>query len=147
MEEVIRAYLFGGLGIEAVIKTLSSGKPSCSTIREWIESFAYGVGELLFDLLRRSLADLDPTTEISRATPPERLDRVPSPIKRCRLADVCRCWHAAERLYHLVKDWSPYSDLEPGQILPFLLQWLQDQEISPRLFWSPRLSTTCTEPF
>lgn len=147
MQDVIAAYLFDGLGIEAVIKTLPSGRPSRSTVREWIDSFAYGVGQLLFGLLRRSLAKLDPLTELSRATPPAHLDRVPSPTKRCRLANACRCWPLAEHLYHLVRDRSPYSRFGPEQFLPFLLQWLQDQGIPPRLFWSPRLSTTHTEPF
>jgi hypothetical protein len=147
LQRVVFLYFFAGLGIERLTEHLPCQKPPRSTAREWITSFAYGAGRLLLDLLRRRLMELNPLAELPETPPPKHLNRVADPTKRRCLANAHRFWHLAERLYALVKNRAPYLHFEIGQLMPFLLHWLQEQGITPRIFWSPRLTTTPTEPF
>ena len=93
LQHIVSLYLFGGLGVGRLLKCLPCPNPPRSTAREWITSFAYGAGELLFDLLSRSLAKLNPLAELPETPPPRHLDRVPHPTKRRRLANAHRFWH------------------------------------------------------
>ncbi len=147
MQRVISWYLLAGLGIDRIIERLPGQGPDRSTVREWITSFAYGAGELGFDLLRRCLMDLNPLAELPESPPPEHLDRVPDPTKRRRLENAHRFWQWAEHLYAQAKDRLPRLHFAGDQLLPFVLHWLQSEGVPPRLLWSPRLSTTPTEPF
>jgi len=147
LQRVVFLYLFAGLGIERLTKRLSGPNPPRSTAREWITSFAYGAGKLLLDLLRRRLMELNPLAELPETPPPKHLDRVANPTKRRRLANAHRFWQLAERLYALVKDRLPHLHFEADQLFPFWLHWLQKQGVTPRIFWSPHLDTTPSEPF
>jgi len=147
LQRAVSFYFFGGLGIDSLVDRLVGQGPVRSTVREWIESFAYGAGELLYGLLDRSLMKRNPWADLPETPPPDHLDRVPGAIKRRRLANAHRFWHLSERLYALVKDRLPRLYFEADQLFPFLLHWLQEQGITPRIFWSPRLATTPSEPF
>lgn len=147
LQKFISPYLFSGLGIRRLVNRLSCPNPPLSTAREWIEAFAHGAGKLLFDLLRRSLTKLNPLADLPEKPPPQHLNRVSGATKRHLLAKAHRFWHMAEHLYASVKNRLPHLHFEAGHLLPFLLHWLQEQGITPRIFWSPRLSTTPTEPF
>jgi hypothetical protein len=147
LQQVVFLYILAGLGINRLMEHLIGQGPVRSTVREWIVSFAYGAGELLFDLLRRSLMALNPLVELPETPPPAHLDRVPSPTRRHRLGRAHRFWHLAEHLYAQSKVRLPRLHFTTGQLFPFALHWLQREGVPPRLFWSPRLSTTPTEPF
>jgi hypothetical protein len=86
----------------------------------------------------RSLADLPETPS------PDHLDRVPDTTKHQRLTKAHYIWRWGEYLYAAVKKRLPYLHFAAAQLLPFLLQWLQEHQVTPRLFWSPRLATTPT---
>jgi hypothetical protein len=131
----------------AEMKDLPERGPARSTVREWTRSFAYGAGELLLDLLTRQLVALDPLAEFPDSAPPKHLKRIPDPAQRHRLARAHRFWLLAEHFYAQVKVRQPWLDFAAAQFFPFLLHWLQRQAVPPRLFWSPRLSTTPTTPF
>ncbi len=137
MQQVISWYLLAGLGIDRIIERLPGQGPDRSTVREWITSFAYGAGELGFDLLRRCLMDLNPLAELPETPPPEHLDRVPDPIKRRRLENAHRFWQWAEHLYAQAKVRLPRLHFASDQLLPFVLHWLQSEGVPPRLLWSP----------
>jgi len=150
---VVSLYLNRGLGwgrlMEQVaeMKDLPERGPARSTVREWVRSFAYGTGELLLDLLTRQRVALDPLAELSDSAPPEHLQRIADPVQHRRLVRAHRFWLLAEQLYAQVKVRQPWLDFAAAQFFPFLLHWLQRQAVPPRLFWSPRLSTTPTTPF
>jgi hypothetical protein len=146
LQNVIHLYLIVGLGLGRLLQQVPEQGPARSTVREWIRSFAYGTGELLFDLLTRSLVALDPLAALSDSAPPEHLQRIPDPVQRRRLARAHQFWLLAEQLYAQVKLRQPWLDFGAAQFFPFLLHWLQRQAVPPRLFWSPRLSTTPTTP-
>jgi hypothetical protein len=147
LQRVVSLYLLAGLGISRLMDRLIGEGPVRSTVREWIVSFAYGAGELLFDLLRRSLMALNPLVELQETPPPTHLDRVPSPTRRHRLGRAHRFWQLAEHLYAQAKVRLPRLHFTTDQLFPFALHWLQREGVPPRFFWSPRLSTTPTEPF
>lgn len=147
LQQVVFLYILAGLGIDRLIECLIGQGPVRSTVREWIVSFAYGAGHLLFDLLRRSLMTLNPLVELPDTPMPTHLDRVPSPTKRYRLGRAHRFLQLAERLYAQAKARLPRLHFTTGQLLSFILHWLQGNGVPPRLFWSPSLCTTPTEPF
>jgi hypothetical protein len=88
-----------------------------------------------------------PLTELPDTPPPPHLNRVPSRTKQRRLERAHRFWQLAEHLYAQAKVRLPRLHFTTDQLLSFVLHWLQSQRVPPRLFWSPRLSTTPTEPF
>jgi len=147
LQNAIHLYLIAGLGLGRLLRQMAEPGPARSTVREWIRSFAYGAGELLLDLLTRQLAALDPLATLPDRAPPEHLQRTPDPVQRRRLARAHHFWLLAEQLYAQVKSRQPWLDFGAAQFFPFLLHWLQRQAVPPRLFWSPRLSTTPTTPF
>jgi hypothetical protein len=53
----------------------------------------------------------------------------------------------AEQVYARVKDHHPHLTFTASVLFPFVLHWLQAQGLPPRLFWSPTLPTTPTQPF
>ena len=147
LQHVVSLYLIAGLGVGRLMKQLPGLNPARSTVREWVASFVYGAGALLLDLLSRQLLRLDPLAELPDTPPPRHLDRIHDPVKRRRLERAHRFWLLAEHLYALVKAKRPRLHFAADQLLPFLLHWLQNQAVPPRIFWSPILSTTPTMPF
>lgn len=147
LQDTISLYLIVGQGWNRLVNQLPSLGPARSTAREWVASFAYGAGELLLDLLLHQLLALDPLIELPDTAPPRHLDRIPNPTKRRRLERAHRFWLLAEQLYALVKTRQPRLHFAAHQLFPFLLHWLHNQAIPPRLFWSPALPTTPTKPF
>ncbi len=152
LQYVVLLYLFKGLGWTRLMDDLEEHKktdkpgPARSTIREWVGAFGYGAGKLL-DLLTRYLLALDPLAELPDTAPPDHLKRIPDPTRRHRL-NRARCfWLLAEQLYALVKGRKPDLTFSSRHLFAFVLHWLQDQGLSPRLLWSPRLTTTPTTPF
>jgi hypothetical protein len=101
----------------------------------------------LLDLLTRRLLALDPLAALPERAAPEHLKRIPDPIQRRRLIRAHRFWLLTEHLYAQVKVRQPWLDFAAARFFPFLLHWLQRQDVPPRLFWSPRLSTTPTTAF
>ena len=147
LQNAIQLYLIAGLGLGRLLRQMPEPGPARSTVREWIRSFAYGAGELLLDMLTRSLVALDPLAALPDCAPPEHLQRIPDLVQRRRLARAHQFWLLAEHLYAQVKIRQPWLDFGAAQFFPFLLHWLQRQAVPPRLFWSPRLPTTPTMPF
>jgi hypothetical protein len=146
---VVSLYLLAGLGWRRLMRRVRASYdqgPVRSTVREWVDSFAYGAGHLLLDALLRHLLTLDPGIDLPDP-PPEDLSRVPDPLKRRRQEKAHPFWLLAEQLYARVKQRQPDLHFSAAQILPFLLHWLQSQGLPPRLFWSPLLPTTPTQPF
>jgi hypothetical protein len=146
LRHVVSLYLLVGLGWRRLMRRLHDQGPARSTVREWVASFAYGAGHLLFDRLLRHLLALEPDVELPEQSP-DHLDRLPDPLKRRRLEKAHALWLLAERLYAQVKVRLPSLHFTARQFFAFLLHWLQDQHLSPRLFWSPRLHTTPIQPF
>ena len=146
LQRVVSLNLTVGLGLTRLMKRLSSPGPARSTVREWIGSFAYGTGELLLDRLLEQLMRLDPLAGLPDQ-PPQHLQRVSDPIKRRRLVRAHTFWLLAERLYALAKNRLPQLHFAAAQLFPFLLHWLQNQALPPRLFWSPALPHTPVTPF
>ena len=147
LQRVVFLYLLAGLGINRLMKRLIGQDPARSTVREWIAAFAYGAGKLIFDLLLRALMRVEPLSELPDTAPPGHLHRVPSRAKRRRLECAHRFWQLAEHLYAQAKARLPRLHFTAGQLFSFVLHWLQSEGVPPRLYWSPRLSTTPTEPF
>ncbi len=147
LQHVIFLYLIVGLGVGRLMKQFPGLNPARSTVREWVESFAYGTGELLLDLLFRQLLRLAPLADMPDTPPPRHLDLIRDPAKRRRLERAHRFWLLAEHLYALVKAKQPRLHFAADQFFPFMLHWLQNQAVQPRIFWSPVLSTTPTRPF
>jgi hypothetical protein len=141
LQRVVASYLLAGLGLVRLMDQLVGAGPARSTVREWIDAFAHGAGELLLDLLVRRLLALDPLAELSDPAPPQHLNRVPNPTKQRRLARAHRFWLLAEHLYAQVKAQQVRLHFAPDHLFSFLLHWLQSQALPPRLFWSPALST------
>jgi len=147
LQRVVSLYLLAGLGIDGLMGRLIGQGPVRSTVREWITSFAYGAGELMFDLLLHGLMTFKPLTELPDTLPPPHLNRVPGRTKRRRLEHAYRFWQLAEQLYALIKARLPRLHFATDQLLSFVLHWLQSEGVPSRIFWSPRLSTTPTTPF
>jgi hypothetical protein len=146
LQQVISWYLIIGLGWRRLMRAVPKDGPAPSTVREWVDSFAYGAGYLLFDCLLRHLLTLAPGIELP-GEPPIHLTRVPAQRKRRRLEKAHTFWLLAEQLYAQVKARLPHLRFAVTQIFPFLVHWLQSQSLSPRLFCSPVLPTTPTRPF
>jgi hypothetical protein len=147
LQSAIHLYLIAGLSLGRLLRQMPQPGPARSTIREWIHSFAYGAGELLLDLLTRQRAALDPLAALPVRAPPDHFQRISDLVQRRRLARAHCFWLLAEQLYAQVKVRQPWLDFAAAQFFPFLLHWLQRQAVPPRLFWSPRLSTTPITPF
>ncbi len=147
LQHVVFLYLITGLGVGRLMKQFPGLCPARSTVREWVASFAYGAGELLFDLLSHQLLRLDPLVDLPDTPPPRHLGRVRGPVKRRRLERAHRFWLLAEHLYAMVKARQPRLHFAADQLFRFVLHWLQNQTVPPRIFWSPVLSTTPTRPF
>jgi hypothetical protein len=147
LQNAIHLYLIAGLGLGRLLRQMTEPGPARSTVREWIRSFAYGAGELLLDLLTRRLVALNPWVALPDRAPPEHLQRIPDLVQRRRLARAHHFWLLAEQIYAQVKVRQPWLDFAAARFFPFLLHWLQRQVVPPRLFWSPRLSTTPATPF
>jgi hypothetical protein len=147
LQHVVSLYLVVGLGWDRLMKQLPPPGPDVSTVREWVASFAYGAGHLLFDLLIRQLLALDPLAELPDTGAPLHPDRVPNPVRCFRLERAHRFWFLAEHLYARLKLRLPHLHFAASQMFPFLLHWLQNQALPPRLFWNSALSTTPTMPF
>ena len=147
LQHTVSFYLIVGLGWGRLTNQLPPPGPARSTVREWIASFAYGAGYLLLDLLIRQFLSLDPLVELPDTDAPSHLDRVSDPVSHFRLGRAHHFWLLAERLYAHLKLRSPRLHFAAGQLLPFLLHWLQSQALPPRIFWNPRLSTTPTTAF
>jgi len=146
---VVYSYLIAELGWRQVLRKLRElyeRAPTRSTIREWVASFAYGAGRLLLGVLQRLLLTLDPGIEMPDLSP-EHLNDIPDPLKRRRLEKAHAFWLLAENLYAQIKHRQPDLHFTARKFFPFLLHWLQGRELTPRLFWSPLLPTTPTEPF
>lgn len=146
LQHVVSLYVLIGQSWQCLVSQLTELGPPRSTIREWVSSFAYGAGELLLDWLRRQLLTLAPLSELPD-TPPTHLQRVTDTIKRRRLEGASLFWFLAERLYAQVKARLPHLHFTAGQLGSFLLHWLQNQALAPRLFWSPSLAHTPAAPF
>jgi hypothetical protein len=101
----------------------------------------------MFDLLLRGLMRFEPLGELPDTAPPGHLHRVSSRTKRRRLERAHRFWQLAEHLYAQAKARLPRLHFTTDRLLPFVLHWLQSEAVPPRIFWSPRLSTTPTELF
>jgi hypothetical protein len=147
LQHAVSLYLIAGLGWGRLMNRLPPPGPARSTVREWITSFTYGAGKLLFGRLLRGVMRITPLAELTEGPPPDHLDRPLSPIKRHRLGRAHRFWQLAEHFYAQAKVRLPRLHFRTDQLLSFILHWLQSQGVPPRIFWSPRLSTTPTEPF
>jgi len=146
LQQVVTLYLIVGLGWRRLMRKLPEDGPAPSTVREWVDSFAYGAGHLLFDYLLRHLLTLAPGIELP-GKPPTHLDRIHEQRKRRRLGMAHTFWLMAEQLYAQVKARLPHLRFSVDQLFPFLVHWLQSQSLPPRLFWSSALPTTPTRPF
>jgi hypothetical protein len=148
LQQVVSLHLITGLGWHRLLDHLDPEVgPGCSTIREWSVSFAYGAGHLLSDLLTRQLLALDPLSGLPDVPLPQHFQRVPHPDKRRLLEAAHRFYLHAEQLYALLKSRLPQLHFAAEQLFPFLLHWLQNRALPPRLFWNPALATTPTAPF
>jgi hypothetical protein len=146
LQMVVFLYLICGLSLGRLMKLLSNHGPARSTIREWIDSFGFGAGVLIFNRLLGLLMALD-TSDWLPDSAPQHLERIPNPIKRRHLRRAHAFWLSSERLYSLTKNRLPQLHFAADQLFPFLLHWLQNQTLPPRLFWSPRLPNTPLIPF
>ncbi|MBN1317588.1 MAG: hypothetical protein JXA42_19045 [Anaerolineales bacterium] len=146
LQIVISFYLISGLSITSLTKRFSHPRPARSTIREWIISFGFGAGVLIFNLLLGQLIALNPACDLPDSSP-KHLERIHDPTSRCGLIKAHFFLLLAEQLYALTKNRLPHLHFTIDQLFPFLLHWLQIQALPPRLFWSPRLSNTPRIPF
>lgn len=131
LQHVVSLYLIVGQGFVRLMKQLPASRPPLSTVREWLDSFAYGTGELLLDVVTRQLLALGPLAELLDTTSPQHLNRVSNPIRRRRLKRAYRFWLLAEHLYAQVKARQPRLHFAAAQLFPFLLHWLQTIRLSP----------------
>jgi len=143
LHRVVWLYLIVGLGFGRLLPQLPERGPAPSTVREWVAAFAYGAGYLLLGVLSRFVLTVNPHSELPGPAPPhlERSRQAP------RLKQAYHFWQLAEQLYAQVKGQQPWLAFNVGHLFPFVLHWLQSQPLPPRLFWSPRLSTTPPQPF
>jgi hypothetical protein len=158
LHQAVSLYLLAGLGWRKLRRKLRQEYrqgPARATVREWVASFAYGAGHLLLNALLRHLLALDPGLDLPNS-PPKPLSDASNSDRHHRLAIErsprrLEKGHTflllAEQLYALVKQRQPALHFSAAQICPFLLQWLQGQGLPARLFWSPLLPTTPTQPF
>jgi hypothetical protein len=146
LQQVVWLYLIVGLGFGRLMSHLPEHGPAPETVREWVRAFAYGAGHLLLAALTRFLLTLAPQTELPGPAPPH-LARSRQPQQHQRLAQAYDFWQLAEQLYAQIKERHPRLAFGVGHLFPFLLHWLPSQQVPPRLFWSPSLSTTPQQPF
>lgn len=146
MQHMVSRYVIKGQGWSSLEQHMPSSDLDRSTVREWVSAFAYGAGDLLLDQLRHHVMVLDPAAELPDSSP-EQFQRVPNPEKRRLLERAHTFWLLAEQLYALVKTRQPRLLFAADQLFSFLLHWLQNQALPPRLFWSPSLPNTPTTPF
>lgn len=141
--QVVWLYLIVGLGFGRLLEQLPQEYgPALTTIRG-VAAFAYGAGYLLLGSLSRFLLSLAPQSELPGPAPPQ--------LTRSRhshfLSQAYHFWQMAEQLYAQVKGHQPWLTFSVDHLFPFVLHWLASQGLPPRLFWSPRLLTTPTQPF
>ena len=146
LHRVVWLYLIVGLGFGRLMSHLPEHGPAPETVREWVRAFAYGAGHLLLAALTRFLLRLAPQTELPGPAPPH-LARSRQPQQHQRLMQAHDFWQLAEQLYAQIKERQPRLAFGVSQLFPFLLHWLPSQQLPPRLFWSPSLSTTPQQPF
>lgn len=146
LHQVVWLYLIVGLGFGRLMGHLPEAGPAPETVREWVRAFAYGAGHLLLSALTRFLLKLAPQTELPGPAPPH-LARSRQVQHYQHLTQAHAFWQLAEQLYAQAKDRQPRLAFSLGQLFPFLLHWLQSEQLPPRLFWSPSLPTTPTQPF
>lgn len=146
MQHIVSRYVMKGQGWSSLERHMPSSDLDRSTVREWVNAFAYGAGVLLLDRLRHHVMTLDPTAEMPDSSP-EHFRRVPNPERRQRLERARTFWLLAEQLYALAKTRQPRLHFAADQLFSFLLHWLQNQALPPRLFWFPSLPNTPTTPF
>jgi hypothetical protein len=84
LQHGVSLYLMVDLGWGRLMDRLPAPGPARSTVREWVASFAYGAGHLLFDLLTRRLLALDPLIELPDATPRSRPPPHQAPLPTAR---------------------------------------------------------------
>ena len=146
LQQVIWLYLIVGLGFGRLLKHLPEAGPAPETVREWVRAFGYGAGHLLLAALSRFLLKVAPQTQLPGPAPPH-LARS-RPVQHAqRLSQAHAFWQMAEQVYAQVKGHQPHLAFTVAQLFPFLLHWLQAQALPPRLFWSPALATTPSQPF
>ncbi len=121
---------------------ISSEGPVAETVREWVRSFGYGAGYLLLDVMRRFVMKLYPESEVTGRAPLE-LERSAKAEELKKSHHFCK-W--GEILYARHKEAVPEIIFSDQGYFAYLLQWLQRQQMPPRLFWSPKLETTPTTP-
>jgi hypothetical protein len=139
-------YVIVGLGFSRLMAHLPEAGPAPTTIREWVRAFAYGAGHLLLAALIRFLLKLAPQTDLPKTTPLH-LNRSRDAQQQQWLKQTYQFWQVAEQVYAQVKERQAELTFTVSQLFPFLLHWLQVQPLPPRLFWSPALTTTPTQPF
>lgn len=144
MQQVVALYLWSGLGFGQLLKRLPGDGPAAETVREWLTAFGYGAGYLLWGRLQRFVAGLAP---LATATPTE----TPPALGRSRQADLLargvQLWQWGEQLYAHSKAVVVQLDYQAGLLFPYMLHWLQQHGLPPRLFWSPRLKGTPRVPY
>lgn len=143
--QVAWLYVIVGLGFGRLMRKLPEAGPALTTVREWVQAFAYGTGRLLLPAMVRFLLKLAPQAELPQTTPPH-LERSRG-MQQQWLKQAYQFWQVAEQLYAQIKEHQPTLTFTVSSLFPFLLHWLQLQSFSPRLFWSPALTTTPTQPF
>lgn len=144
LHQVTWLYVIVGLGFSRLRQQLPETGPAPTTIREWVRAFAYGAGHLLLPALTSYLLRLVPQTELTGATP---LHLTRSRSAHQWLKQAYQFWQVAQQVYAQVKDRQSELIFTVEHLFPFLLHWLQAHQLAPRLFWSPALTTTPTEPF
>ncbi len=142
LQRVVWLYVIVGLGFGHLLKRLPESGPAPTTVREWVQAFAYGAGYLLLNRLSRLLMSVTPQMALPGPAPPH-LERSGQPY----IKQAWQFWQLAEPLYAQVKVRQPRLHFATDQLLFFGLHWLQSQAVPPRFFWSPRLVTTPTRPF
>jgi hypothetical protein len=142
MQKVIWLYLLAGMGYGRIMDELPSEGPGQETVREWVRSFGYGAGYLLLDVMGRFVMKLYPESEVT--------GRAPQELERSSQAEELKrsyhFWSWGEILYAHHKEVAPEIVFSDEGFFPYLLQWLQRQQMTPRLLWSPKLETTPTVP-
>jgi hypothetical protein len=143
MYQVIWLYLIVGLGFGRLMEHLPPNGPAPETVREWVRAFGHGAGYLLWAVLSRFLLRVAPEAELPGPAPPH----LARSLHRQRLSQAHAFWQMAEQLYAQAKSRQPRLTFAVDRLFPFLLHWLQSQQLPPRLFWSPTLNTTPSQPF
>lgn len=143
--QVAWLYVIVGLGYSRLMAHLPEAGPAPTTIREWVRAFGYGAGHLLLTALVRFLLKLAPQSPLPETTP-WHLERSRG-VQQQWLKQAYQFWQVAEQVYAQVKEYHAHLTFTVSALFPFLLHWLQAQALPPRLFWSPALSTTPTQPF